>query len=59
VVEQSGEINAYLAFRRSGNLGTEYYLIIGDPNATTFRPSIILKVVIPLTIGGSGPKTAS
>lgn len=51
LVEQSGEINAYLAFRRSGNLGTEYYLIIGDPNATTFRPSIILKVVVPLKIG--------
>ena len=34
---QDGEIGGYLAYRRSGNLGAEYFLIVGDPNATTFR----------------------
>ncbi len=52
LVKQGSDINGYLAFRRSGNLGAEYYLIIGDPNAPRFRPSVILKVVIPLKLGG-------
>ncbi|HWD38258.1 MAG TPA: sugar-binding protein [Fimbriimonas sp.] len=55
---QDGEIGGYLAYRRSGNLGAEYYLIVGDPNATTFRPSVILKVAIPLQIGSSHPRKA-
>ncbi len=54
LVKQGPNINGYLAFRRSGNLGAEYYLIIGDPNALRFRPSIILKVAIPLSIGRHG-----
>lgn len=40
--------NFYLAFRRTGNRGNEYYLIIGDPNAPTFRASIIIKAVFPV-----------
>jgi hypothetical protein len=31
-------------------LGAEYFLILGDPNARTFRPSVVLKVVFPLSV---------
>lgn len=48
---QSGEdINAYVALRRSGNAGTEYFLILGDPNSLTFKKSLILKITYPLEI---------
>jgi hypothetical protein len=50
IVYQTGQTNAYLAFRRSGNRGTEYYLILGDPNATHFRASLLLKVVTPFDV---------
>ncbi|MGI8924810.1 MAG: carbohydrate binding family 9 domain-containing protein [Fimbriimonadales bacterium] len=43
-------VNWYVAFRQSGNLGTEYYLIIGDPRANSFENKVVLKVVTPLTI---------
>lgn len=52
MTEQSGSLGGYFAYRRSGNLGAEYYLIVGDPNAVKFRPSVILKVVVPFEIGG-------
>lgn len=52
ILKQGQIWNSYLAFRRSGNLGTEYYLILGAPNSLTFHPSIILKVIVPLEIGG-------
>lgn len=42
--------NFYLSFRRSGNRGVEYYVILGDPNAPTFRTSLIVKVVAPLEV---------
>lgn len=50
VVRHSGQINPYLAFRQSGNRGTEYYMIVGDPNASTFHPALVLKVVVPVEI---------
>jgi hypothetical protein len=50
VVYQSRQTNGYLAFRRSGNRGTEYYLILGDPNAPRFRSSFLLKVVTPFDL---------
>lgn len=40
--------NAYVAYRRSGNAGMEYFLILGDPNARKFRSSLILKLTYPL-----------
>ncbi len=52
LVRQNGNTNFYLAYRRSGNLGTEYFLILGDPNAATFRSSLILKVAVPIELGG-------
>jgi hypothetical protein len=51
IVKRDGDWNAYFAFRRSGNRGTEYFLILGDPNAATFQRSLILKVVVPFQIG--------
>jgi hypothetical protein len=45
-----GDINAYIAFRRSGNKGAEYFLIFGDPNARQFQASLILKAVFPVSI---------
>ena len=47
-VYQQNQWNAYLAYRRSGNAGMEYFLILGDPNAPKFRSSLILKVTYPL-----------
>jgi len=47
LVQTAGHTNFYLAYRRSGNRGAEYYLILGDPNALSFRTSLILKMVIP------------
>lgn len=45
VVETDGKINWYLAFRNSGGLGHEIYLILGDPNAMRFQNRIALKWV--------------
>ncbi|HWA83527.1 MAG TPA: DUF5916 domain-containing protein, partial [Fimbriimonadaceae bacterium] len=47
-IRRGSDTDFYLAFRRTGNRGNEYYLIIGDPNAPTFRASIILKAVFPI-----------
>jgi len=51
-IQSGDEWNWYASYRMSGNEGAEYYLIVGDPNATTFQKSLILKVVAPLSIGG-------
>lgn len=40
--------NAYVALRRSGNSGMEYFLILGDPNSEKWKSSLILKVTYPL-----------
>lgn len=50
VVRQGRDTNAYIAYKRSGNAGMEYYLIFGDPNATRTRSSLILKVAMPFEI---------
>jgi hypothetical protein len=50
IVRRDNDWNGYLSFSRSGNLGAEYFLIIGDPNAEKFRRSVILKVTVPFTI---------
>jgi hypothetical protein len=47
-VMRDSDWNAYVAYRRSGNTGMEYFLIFGDPNARKFRSSLILKVTYPL-----------
>lgn len=50
VLKRNDDTNFYLAWRRAGNRGIEYYLILGDPNARTFRESIILKAVVPIEV---------
>jgi len=50
-VRQNDKTNAYLAFQRSGNVGVEYFMILGDPNATTYRNALTFKVVVPFSIG--------
>ena len=52
ITKQGNNVNGYLAYRLSGNVGNEYYAILGDPNALTFHTSLILKVTIPFVIGG-------
>jgi hypothetical protein len=42
--------NVYAAYRLSGDFGPEYFVIIGDPNARTFRPRVALKVVVPFDL---------
>lgn len=51
LVKRDKDWNGYVAFRRSGGAGTEYFLILGDPNARKFTTSLILKVVVPVQIG--------
>lgn len=53
LTKQGNDLNGYLAYRLSGNLGTEYYMILGDPNALTFHTSLILKMTVPFTLGGN------
>jgi hypothetical protein len=47
VVAQPGGTSGYLAYRRSGFGGVEQFLILGDPNAPSFRAHVSLKVVWP------------
>lgn len=44
-VNRNGDVNAYLAYRRSGGKGVEYFVIVGDPNAEKWRSRVSLKVV--------------
>jgi len=50
VLRRNDDTNWYLAWRRAGNRGAEYYVILGDPNAKTFQTSLILKVVLPIEL---------
>jgi len=58
LVNNGHDTNFYVALRRGGNLGTEYFLILGDPNAEKFRASLILKVTMPFEIPLSKAKPA-
>lgn len=49
-VKSGDRINPYLSFRKSGNTGAEYTIVLGDPNAVQFRTAIILKATIPFEI---------
>jgi len=51
-VRRGNDTNFYLAYRRAGNKGAEYFVILGDPNARTFRTSLVVKAVFPFEIGG-------
>jgi hypothetical protein len=45
MVTRNGGVNAYLAYRNGGGRGTEYYLILGDPNANRTQTRVSVKVV--------------
>ena len=50
VVSQNSDVNWFVSYKLSGNLGNEYFLILGDPNATSFKKTLILKFTAPLNI---------
>lgn len=50
LVKRDADWSGYASFRHSGNRGTEYFLIFGDPNSRTFQQSLILKVVWPIEV---------
>lgn len=48
LVSRDGDVSGYMSWRKSGNRGTEYYVIVGDPNSQKFRGSLLVKVVVPI-----------
>ena len=38
-------INIYCALRRSGYAGTDFFIILGDPNAVEFKQRLVTKVI--------------
>ena len=38
-------INIYFALRRSGYAGTDFFIILGDPNASEFKQRLVAKVL--------------
>ncbi len=47
VVVTNGKTNGYVSYRNSGGKGLETYIVVGDPNAATFRSQALLKLVKP------------
>ena len=37
--------NIYFALRRSGYVGTDFFIILGDPNASKFKQRLVAKVI--------------
>ncbi len=50
MVRSGSDTNAYLAFRKSGSKGAEYFVILGNPNALKFEAALVLKAVLPIEI---------
>lgn len=50
VVYNEHEWNWYASYRMGGNEGAEYFLIVGDPNASSFQKSLVFKVTVPFAI---------
>jgi hypothetical protein len=51
VVYNEHEWNWYASYRMGGNAGAEFFLIVGDPNASSFQKTLVFKVSVPFTIG--------
>lgn len=51
LVSQDGDLNWFVSYKMSGNLGAEYFLIVGDPNASSFQKTLVFKVSVPITVG--------
>ena len=45
LIWQVDGINAYFALRRSGYAGTDFFMILGDPNAQEFKQRLVAKVI--------------
>ncbi len=50
MIRDGSDLNAYLAFRKSGEKGAEYFVILGDPNARRFQAALVFKIVLPFEI---------
>lgn len=49
-VRRDNETNFYVAWRKSGNRGAEYFVILGDPNAQKFRAALVVKASFPIEL---------
>lgn len=45
LVRRDGNTNWYMAYRKAGFSGLEWFVIIGDPNATKFKERVVVKLV--------------
>ena len=45
LIWQAEGINSYFALRRSGYAGTDFFIILGDPNALEFKQRLVAKVI--------------
>ena len=45
LIWQAEGINTYFALRRSGYAGTDFFIILGDPNALEFKQRLVAKVI--------------
>jgi len=45
IIWQADFVNYYLALRRSGYAGMDFFIILGDPNASEFKQRIVAKVI--------------
>ena len=45
LIWQAEGINTYFALRRSGYAGTDFFIILGDPNALEFKQRFVTKVI--------------
>lgn len=50
IVKAGGNIGPYIAYRKAGNRGAEYFLLVGNPNTEQFRTAVVLKVTVPFEI---------
>ncbi|MBL8047674.1 MAG: hypothetical protein JNJ45_03230 [Chthonomonas sp.] len=48
LVRNGTQTNSYLAYREAGFAGSEIYVILGDPNAPSFRSRLAVKWVMPI-----------
>lgn len=49
LVNRGSDWNWYLSYRMSGKRGNEFFVILGDPNATEFKKTLVLKAVFPVS----------
>ena len=45
LIWQVDGVNTYFALRRSGYAGTDFFIILGDPNALEFKQRLVAKVI--------------